>query len=98
MKKTNIGTTLVTAAALGVAAGVATVALSNKKNRKAAGKIVGDLSNRAHKFADEVKKDPRVKKALRQGLSVANDASIKARPMAKKVVKRAKSEAKKKLN
>lgn len=95
-KRIGVATTI-GAAAIGAAAGAAAIALSNKNSRKSVAKVVTKISGHAQSMVADLKKDPRVKKALKNGLRLMKDTDTKTRPMAKNVTKRVKAEAKRRL-
>lgn len=97
-RKINVRNTIISAA-VGAAAGAATVALSNKDNREKIGKAVANVTKRAQEITHDLNHSakPLTKTAKRIGGELLDDAKKSSKPAVKRA-KEAKSEVEKKLN
>lgn len=89
--KTKVAGTLI-ATAVGLAAGVAAIKLSDEKNRKKLSKTVSDLAEKANRFSKEV--DENSKPVLKSAKKISEDVKRDSKP----AVKQIKKVAREKLN
>ncbi len=87
-RKTLLANTLVSVA-VGAAAGVAAIALSNKSTRNKLGKTVSNMSKQAQGIVRDLdkKSKPIVDEAKKAGSKTLNDAKKHGKPVVKKATK-----------